>query len=99
MSGNSREVRALDEGEMSRARNVGVGCFATFIGAPSGAMVGVLVAKFAGTVRKCVPLEGLPACDWWTYALVGGIVGAISLPTLVLWRLRRGTKPATRLTQ
>ena len=88
----------LGEPEMSRARDVGVGCFTAFIGAPSGAMIGVLVAKFVGTVRKCVPLEGLPACDWWNFALVGGIVGVITLPTLVLWRLRRG-KAAARPTQ
>lgn len=99
MSNGSRAPGSMDEAEMSRARDIGVGCFTTFIGAPSGAMVGVLVAKFVGTVTKCVPLEGLPACDWWTYALVGGIVGAVSLPTLVLWRLRRGKKPAKRLTQ
>ncbi len=75
---------------MLRARNIGVGCFTAFIGAPSGAMIGVLVAKIVGAARKCVPVEGLPACDWWTYALIGGIVGSISLPALVLLRLRRG---------
>lgn len=82
------------DAELRSARDLGVGCFTAFIGAPSGAMVGVLVAKFVGTVRKCVPLEGLPACDWWWYALIGGIVGMVSLPTLVLWRLRRGKRAA-----
>jgi hypothetical protein len=61
-------------------------------------MIGVFVAKAVGTVRRCVPLEGLPACDWWSFALVGAVVGVITLPTLVLWRLRRG-KPAARPTQ
>ena len=93
-----RAPTLLGEQDMARARIVGVGCFTTFIGAPSGAMVGVLIAKLAGTVRRCVPLEGLPACDWWSFALVGGIVGMTSLPTLVLWRLRRG-KAAARPTQ
>lgn len=87
-----------DEQDLARARTLGVGCFTTFIGAPSGAMIGVLIAKFVGTVRKCVPLEGLPACDWWWFALVGGIIGMVSLPTLVLWRLRHGQR-AVRSTQ
>ena len=90
MTGAPQQPTPLGEREMSRARDTGVGCFTAFIGAPSGAMIGVLVGKFVGTVRKCVPIEGLPACDWWTFALIGGIVGVVSLPALVLWRLRRG---------
>lgn len=92
------ERLSLGEQELSRSRDIGVGCFTAFIGAPSGAMIGVFVAKAVGTVRRCVPLEGLPACDWWSFALVGAVVGVITLPTLVLWRLRRG-KPAARPTQ
>lgn len=84
-----------DSTETTRARDIGVGCFTAFLGAPSGAMIGVLVAKVVGTARRCVPLEGLPACDWWWYALAGGILGTVSLPTLVMWRLRRGKRPTT----
>ena len=40
--------RGPAEGESRTARNVGVGCFATFVGLWSGAMVGVLVAKYVG---------------------------------------------------
>jgi len=69
-------------------RLVAVGCVMTVAGLFSGGMVGVLVAKFAGIARRCIPDEGLPACDWHLYALGGMIVGAISLPWLVLRRLR-----------
>jgi hypothetical protein len=84
----------LPESERLAARRVGVGCFTTFIGAPSGAMVGVFVGKVVGNVQGCVPPEGLPACNWWWYALAGGVVGMVTLPTLVLWRLRRGSAAA-----
>ena len=84
----------VSDAEMLRMRNLGIGCFTTLIGAPSGAMVGVLVAKFVGIAQKCVPLEGLPACNWYWYAIVGAILGMTTLPTLVLLRLRRGKSAA-----
>ena len=68
---------------------IGVGCFTTFIGAISGAMVGVLVAVGVTFGTRCQPLEGLPACDWHIFAGWGALIGALTLPTVVLWRLRR----------
>jgi hypothetical protein len=59
----------------------------------SGGMIGVLVGKVVGMARRCVPPEGLPACDWHWFMFVGGVVGAISLPSLTLWRLRRPAAP------
>lgn len=50
-------------------------------------MIAVLVGKIVGNVRGCVPTEGLPACDWYYYAAVGMILGATTLPILVLRRL------------
>ena len=84
----------VPDAEMLRMRNLGIGCFTTVIGAPSGAMIGVLVAKFVGIAQKCVPLEGLPACNWYWYAMVGALLGMTTLPTLVLLRLRRGKSAA-----
>ena len=52
-------------------------------------MIGVLVGKVVGNARGCVPAEGLPACDWYIFAAVGMILGATTLPGLVLYRLRR----------
>jgi hypothetical protein len=77
------------DAELSRARNIGVGCFSTFVGFWSGGIVGVLVGKWVGSARNCAPPEGLPACDWYWYAAGGMIIGATTLPVLVLRRLRR----------
>ena len=79
--------------ELSReeaiVRNIGVGCITTFAGFFSGGMVGVLVAKIVGSVQGCKPAEGLPACNWWVYAGVGAVLGALTLPVLALSRLNR----------
>lgn len=75
--------------EDRRAAKIGVGCFTTFIGAVSGAMIGVLVAVGNTFATRCTPLEGLPACNWHIFAGWGALIGAISLPTLALSRLRR----------
>jgi hypothetical protein len=75
--------------EDRRMAAIGVGCFTTFIGAISGAMVGVLIAVGVTFGTRCKPLEGLPACDWHIFAGWGALIGAITLPILALSRLRR----------
>jgi hypothetical protein len=61
----------------------------TVAGFFSGAMVAVLVAKVRGALIHCAPVSAdLPACDWQNFAFVGGLLGMVSLPVLVLWRLR-----------
>jgi hypothetical protein len=82
------ESPKLDRGEII-ARNLGVGCITTFAGFFSGGMVAVLIAKFVGSMRGCRPVEGLPACNWWVYAGVGAVLGALTLPALALRRLNR----------
>ena len=77
------------DAEIARGKRIGVGCFATFIGFWSGGMIGVLVGKLVGNFRGCAPAEGLPACDWYYFAAAGMILGATTLPFLVLRRLRR----------
>ena len=88
----------MDDGRAappSRApRYIGAGCFMTVAGFFSGAMIGVLVGKLVGIVRRCVPDPGLPVCDWHLFAAAGGLLGAVSLPVLVLWRLRQSVPPA-----
>ncbi len=61
----------------------------TVAGFFSMAMVGVLVARVYSWIEKCPYTEGLPACHWWIFAGVGGLVGAITLPVLVLRRLKK----------
>jgi len=75
--------------ESNTARYVGVGCVTMVAGFFSGGMVGVFVAKVAGSIRGCEPIEGLPACDWHVYAGIGMLIGVLTLPFLALRRLRR----------
>ena len=75
------------------ARNIGVGCVTTVAGFFSGGMIAVLVGKFVGSMQGCKPPEGLPACNWWVYAGIGAVVGALTLPVLALRRLSR-TRPS-----
>jgi hypothetical protein len=82
-----------NEDAISFGRRFGVGCFTFFVGAWSGAMVGVLVGKALEGARRAPSCEGLPTCNWYVYAGVGAAIGALSLPLLVLWRLRRPKAP------
>jgi hypothetical protein len=78
----------LDRGEVI-ARNLGVGCLTTFAGFFSGGMIAVLIGKIVGSAQGCKPPEGLPACNWWVYAGIGAVIGALTLPVLALRRLNR----------
>jgi hypothetical protein len=86
----------MDEAELARARMIGLGCFSTFLGGMSFAMVAVLVGKVVETARGSAACEGLPTCNWYLYAAGGFVIGAISLPFLVLRRLSRGVRPKPR---
>ena len=81
-------------GRPSAVRVVAIGCFMAWIGAFSGAMIGVLASKVAAWFGKMPPCEGIPSCDWYIYAAVGGVIGAISLPWLVVMALLRSGKDA-----
>lgn len=83
-----------NEEAIAFGRQVGLGCFSLFVGAFSGGMVAVLVGKFIDGALKAPTCEGLPSCNWYVYAGIGAIVGAVTLTTLVMWRLRRGKRGA-----
>lgn len=83
-----------DSETIALGRTVGVGCFTFFIGAWSGGMVAVLIGKFVEGFKKAPTCEGLPVCNWYVYAGVGALIGAVTLPVLVLNRLKRGRKAA-----
>ena len=72
------------------ARSIGVGCVTTVAGFFSGGMIGVFIGKIVRLAQRCVPDPGLPACNWWVYAGVGGVLGAVTLPVLALRRLNKG---------
>jgi hypothetical protein len=69
---------------------LGVGCLTAISGMMAFAMIAVLLAKAVGWARHCASDADTGApCDWLTYALRGGIVGLILVPTIVIWRMRR----------
>ena len=70
-----------------------IGCLMVPLGAISMAMVGVLVSKIVAWATKAPTCPGIPTCDWHVYAGWGALFGAVTLPTLVLWRLRRVAAP------
>lgn len=67
---------------------MGVGCFTGLAGFFGGGMIAVLIAKFVGSFRGCQPPEGLPACDWNSYMIVGALIGVVGLPLVSIMRLR-----------
>ncbi|AMW05114.1 hypothetical protein GEMMAAP_10360 [Gemmatimonas phototrophica] len=52
-------------------------------------MSGVGIGKLMGFFNRCTPAPGLPACEWWVFAGYGAAFGALTLPVLALWRLKR----------
>ena len=72
-----------------RGRNVGIGCFMTFIGMVSGSMIGVLLSKIVAWFAKAPSCPDIPTCDWHVYAGIGALLGAVSLPTLVIRRIHQ----------
>jgi uncharacterized membrane protein len=83
-------VTTNDDVAGRRYRNIGVGCFTTFIGFFGGAMISVLVAKIVSQALNEPQCEGLPTCNWLTWAARGGVLGMIILPIVSVWRLKRG---------
>ena len=76
-----------------RGRNLAIGCFMLPLGAASGAMTGVLVSKLVAMVMKAPACPDIPTCDWYVYAGWGALLGALSLPVLVSWRLWQSPPP------
>ncbi len=77
---------------VSTARKVAIGCFTAWLGLVSGAMVAALLSKLFAFVTKARECDGIPACNWYIWAGIGGVVGAVSLPIMVLWVLGKPAK-------
>jgi hypothetical protein len=71
------------------ANRFAVGCLMAVAGFFSGAMIAVLIARFYSSATHCQYDAELPACNWQSFAGVGGLIGLVTLPAAVLWRLRR----------
>ena len=69
---------------------VGVGCMTAISGMMGSAMLAVLLAKLVGYTTGCAAdgETGAP-CDWLTYAVRGGLLGLILVPTIVIRRMRK----------
>ena len=76
------------EGNIYTSVLVGVGCFSGMAGFFGGGMIGVLIAWIVGSVRRCEPGTGIPACDWNKFALIGMLVGVVLVPVVSIMRLR-----------
>jgi hypothetical protein len=92
-SGKGRSVAGPtaqeNEDAIAFGRKFGLGCFTFVIGGFSGGMVAVLLGQIIDGLRKAPGCEGLPVCNWHLYVGVGGLIGALSLPALVLRRLTK----------
>jgi len=78
-----------NEEAIAFGRKFGLGCFTFVIGFFSGGMVAVLLGRIAAWLQRAPACEGLPVCNWHVYVGVGGLIGAVTLPMLVLNRLRK----------
>lgn len=77
----------------STARQAAIGCFMAVIGFFSGGMIGVLVSKGVAFFTKAPKCDGIPTCDWYIYMFVGGALGALTLPWLVVSAMRQPAPP------
>ena len=89
--------RPAEPAESRTARNVGVGCFGVLMGFFSGGMFGVLVAKIVDFFNRAPSCSGLPSCQWAQFFFGGALLGALTLPTLILLRLRGSDRAAVPL--
>ena len=76
----------------SVGRKVAIGCFTSWLGFVSGAMVAALLSKFTAFITRATSCPDIPSCNWYVWAGIGGLVGAVTLPLLVLWKLGKPAK-------
>ncbi len=75
------------------SRTLAIGCFMLPLGFFSGGMVAVFVSKLVAYVTRAQACDGVPSCNWAEYLVVGGLLGMLSLPALVIWALRSPKRP------
>ena len=69
---------------------LGVGCLTAVSGMMGSAMIAVLLAKIVGYARGCsADTETGAPCDWFTFAVRGGLLGLIVIPMIVIRRMRK----------
>ena len=70
-------------------RRVALGCFTAILGCASGSMIAVLLSSAVAYLARAPKCPDIPTCDWYVYAGIGALLGGISLPAMVLWRISR----------
>ncbi len=69
---------------------LGVGCMTFVVGFFASAMIAVLVAKVVGSLQGCkVDADTGAPCNWFMYAICGGVIGMVGLPAVVILRMRK----------
>lgn len=95
-TGNDPRESAETQAEPQLAAYLGIGCLTTLAGFAGGGMIAVLVAKIVGSLTRCAAdTETGAPCDWATYWLRGALIGMILLPSVAIWRFRRGRRMAS----
>jgi hypothetical protein len=83
--------KGIGSADIRRAEYVGIGCFSTFVGFAGGGMIAVLLAKIVGAFSRCSSdAETGAPCNWFTYAVLGALIGAAVVPVTSIWFFRRG---------
>jgi hypothetical protein len=77
---------------VSTTRRVAIGCFTSWLGFVSGAMVAALLSKFTTFLTRAGECDGIPSCNWYIWAGIGGLIGAVTLPIMVLRVLGKPAK-------
>lgn len=77
----------------AKTRVAGIGCFMAVIGAFSGGMIAVLLSMGVAKVTGAPRCDGIPTCNWHYYWGAGALIGALSLPWLVVSALMSSPKP------
>ena len=77
------------------SRTLAIGCFMAPIGFFSGGMIAAFASKLLAYVTRAKACEGVPACNWLEFTVVGGAIGMITLPAFVMWALRSPKRPNT----
>jgi hypothetical protein len=96
MEDGGSKMEAEAPPRVSTVRKVAIGCFTSCLGFVSGAMVAALLSKFYAFVTKSAECGGIPSCNWYIWAGIGGLVGAVTLPLMVLWVLGKPAKSGVR---
>jgi hypothetical protein len=60
------------------------------VGFFGSAMLAVLVAKIVGFATGCAAdAETGAPCGWLTWAVRGGLLGLVVVPSFIIWRMRK----------